>query len=154
MNSDQDAIHGEDGLPHRAAPRNQNCCVLLFSLKFLGWLIARTPEALLRIVSVGLGDFIFFCMPRRRRLVLSNLHHAFPEKPAAWHRRIGRESCRRLIETGLLSIATPYLDEDRYRRIVAATPELLDAYALQRATPAATLICSPHLSYWRRRQPC
>src|SRR5687767_2310818 len=148
LNPGQDATRGEDGLPRCRPPRNQNCCVLLFSLKFLGWLTARTPEALLQIVSVMLGDFIFFCFPRRRRLVLSNLHHAFPTKPASWHQAIGRQSCHRLIETGLLSVATPFLDEARYRQIVAATPELLAAFARHRDSPAATLICSPHLSYW------
>ncbi len=122
--------------------------MLLFSLKFLGWLLACSPEPLLRALSATLGDFVFFGLPRRRRLVLSNLHHAFPKKPAAWHRTIGRESCRRMIETGFLSLATPYLNETRLRQIVSASPELLAAYALHRASPAATLICSPHLAYW------
>src|SRR5689334_7585877 len=112
----------EDGLPHCAAPRNHKACVLLFSLKILGWLTAHAPEAVLRILAAALGDFIFFALRRRRRLVLSNLHHAFPEKTRAWHRTIGRESCRRLIETGLLSLATPFLDEQRYRQIISASP--------------------------------
>ncbi len=122
--------------------------MLLFFLKFLGWLFAHTPEPLLRALSATLGDFVFFCLPRRRRLVLSNLHHAFPEKPSAWHRTIGRESCHRMIETGFLSLATPYLNETRLRQIVSASPELLAAHALHRAAPAATLISSPHLAYW------
>ena len=123
--------------------------VLLFSIKFLGWLTARTPEeAGLRFLAAALGDFVFFCLPRRRRLVLSNLHHAFPEKPAAWHRTIGRASCRRLIETGLLSLATPYLDERRLRLMIRVSPEVLALYARHAADPAATLICSPHIAYW------
>ena len=109
---------------------------------------AHTPEVLLRILSASLGDFIFFLFPRRRRLILSNLHHAFPQKPSAWHRAIGRESCRRLIETGLLSLATPYLDPERYRQIIAASPELLAAFGRHREDPAPTLICSPHICYW------
>jgi heptosyltransferase-2 len=138
----------EDGLLRRRAPRNHKPCVLYFLLKFLGWATARAPEIALRGFAAAAGDVIFFALPRRRRLVLSNLHHAFPERPAAWHRRIGRESCRRLVETGLLSLATPYLDERRYRRIVTASPELQAAYSLQHSDPAATLICSPHLAYW------
>lgn len=122
--------------------------MLLFSLKFLGWLTAHTPEVALRLFAAALGDFIFFCLSRRRRLVLSNLHHAFPEQPATWHRAIGRESCRRLIETALLSLATPFLSQQRYGAMVSATPDLLAAYARQNADPAATLICSPHLAYW------
>lgn len=122
--------------------------MLTFVLKSLGWLIAHTPEFLLRLIASALGDFIFFALPRRRRLVLSNLHHAFPEKPAAWHRTIGRESCRRLIETGLLSLATPYLSEARWREIIAADPSLVSAHQRHHADPAPTLICSPHLAYW------
>ena len=122
--------------------------VLLVFLKSLGWLLAHTPEALLRPLSAALGDFIFFCLPRRRRLVLSNLHHAFPERKWDWHRRIGRSSCRRLMETGLLSLATPYLSERRLRAIISVSPELLAAYSLHSRDPAATLICSPHIAYW------
>lgn len=122
--------------------------MLLFSLKFLGRLVALTPEPILRLVAVALGDFIFLLLPRRRRLILSNLHHAFPAKPAAWHRAIGRESCQRLIETGLLSLATPFLGERRLRTIVTLSPDLLALYAEHARDPAPTLICSPHIAYW------
>jgi len=122
--------------------------VVLFILRILGWLVARTPERLLCRIAEVLGDFILNWMPRRRRVVLSNLHHAFPEKSAAWHRAIGRESCRRLVETGLLSLATPFLDERRFREIIRPTPGLLACFAEHRARPAPTLICSPHLAYW------
>ncbi len=106
------------------------------------------PEPILHVCAAIAGDFIFFCLRRRRRLVLSNLHHAFPEKPARWHRAIGRASCQRLVETALLSLATPFLNERRLRTIVSATPELLALYARQQRDPAATLICSPHIAYW------
>ncbi len=117
-------------------------------LKLVGWLVAHAPEPLLRCFTAVAGDFIFNCLPRRRRLVLSNLHHAFPEKPAHWHRAIGRESCRRLIETALLSLATPFLSEPRAREIVSAAPSLVTALTTHHASPAPTLICSPHLAYW------
>jgi ADP-heptose:LPS heptosyltransferase/lauroyl/myristoyl acyltransferase len=122
--------------------------VVLFLLKFLGWLTAHCPEIGLRLLAAALGDFVFFCLPRRRRLVLSNLHHAFPERPAAWHRSIGRESCRRLVETGLLSLATPFLSERRLRQMVTASPQLLESHQRHLRDPAATLICSPHIAYW------
>ena len=113
--------------------------MLTLLLQTLGWLIAHTPEALLRLLAAALGDALYFGLPRRRRLAVSNLHHAFPERAAAWHRAMARESFRRLIETGLLSLATPFLDETRLRAIVCASPALLDAYARHRADPAATL---------------
>ena len=122
--------------------------MLTFAIKSIGWLLAHTPEPLLRAIAAGLGDAVFFGFRRRRRLVLSNLHHAFPEKPAAWHRAIGRESCRRMIETGFLSLATPFLSEARLRNIISASPELRACFADHLASPTATLICSPHIAYW------
>ena len=122
--------------------------VLTLLLQTLGWLIAHTPEALLRLLATGLGDTLYFGLPRRRRLAISNLHHAFPDRLETWHRTMARESFCRLIETGLLSLATPYLDESRLRGMVCAAPELLEAFARHRSDPAATLICSPHIAYW------
>ena len=122
--------------------------MLLLLLQFLGRIAAHSPEGLLRLLSHGLGDGIFLLLPRRRRLILSNLHHAFPERDEAWRRRLGRESCRRLVETGLLSLALPYLGPERLRRIVRAGPELLALHARHREDPAPTLICSPHLAHW------
>ncbi|MDO8540990.1 MAG: glycosyltransferase family 9 protein [Opitutaceae bacterium] len=120
----------------------------LLGIKTLGWVVAHAPEPLLRAFAAFLGDVIFFLLPRRHRLVLSNLHHAFPEKPAAWHGAIGRESCRRLIETGLLSLATPFIPERRASTIITASPELITAVTTHHAEAAPTLICSPHLAYW------
>ena len=122
--------------------------MLKLFLKTLGWMLAHTPEPALRALSAGVGDVIFFAPGSRRQLVLSNLHHAFPGRPRTWRHHIGRESCRRLIETALLSLATPFLSRTRLREIISASPELLAAYASHQAAPAATLICAPHLAYW------
>lgn len=122
--------------------------VPLLLLQILGWLVAHTPEKLLHLAAAVLGEFIYRALPRRRRLIRSNLHHAFPDRPPAWHRRLARSSCRRLVETALLSLATPHLSETRLRRIIQAAPGLLAAYERQAKDPAATLICSPHLAYW------
>lgn len=122
--------------------------MLTLLLQTLGWLIAHTPESILRPLALALGDTLYFGLPRRRRLAVSNLNHAFPDRSETWHRSTARESFRRLIETGLLSLATPFLDETRLRSIVCASPALLEAYARHRLDPAATLICSPHIAYW------
>jgi lipopolysaccharide heptosyltransferase II len=118
--------------------------VLEIILKTAGRVLAHLPEALLRGLAAGLGDLLFFCLPRRRQLVLSNLHHAFEDRPAHWHRDIGRESCRRLIETALLSLAMPFLPERRLRGMLRASPSLAAALAPQR--PA--LFATAHLYCW------
>lgn len=114
----------------------------------LGWTLAHAPEFALRAVVAVLGDAVFYLLPRRRRIVLSNLAHAFPERPADWRSRLGRESCRRLIETALYSLATPFLGEARLRACLSVSPSLLEAFAQHRADPRATLFCSPHIAYW------
>lgn len=120
----------------------------LFTLKVLGWLAAHAPEFLLRGLAALLGDFMFVALRGRRRSMLSNLHHAFPDKPASWHRRIARESCRRMIETGLLSLATPYLSEGRIRQLACLSPELQDVARRHAAGPFPVVFATAHMALW------
>ena len=125
-------------------------------LKTTGWILAHLPESLLRRLVAVLGDLLFFCFPRRRQLVLSNLHHAFEDRPADWHRLVGRESCRRLLETALLSLATPFLSTARLRGMLRAAPALDAALARHRLSagtpnggaPHPTLFATSHLCGW------
>lgn len=130
--------------------------MLKLLLKVTGWLLARLPESFPRTLAAAFGDLIFFCFSRRRRLVLSNLQHAFPDKPAAWHRMIGRESCRRLVETGLLSLALPFIPERRLRVMFRPSSSLDLALAGHRTAhaspglpePAPLLFAVAHLCCW------
>ncbi|MBP6507593.1 MAG: hypothetical protein KA257_08505, partial [Opitutaceae bacterium] len=122
--------------------------MLKLLLHTLGWLVAHTPEPLLRGLSIGLSEVVFWTSLRRRRLLLSNLDHAFPTRSPAWRRRIARESSRRLIETALLSLAMPCLDERRLRRILALAPDTLAFFVAHRATPFPAVIAAPHMAYW------
>ena len=61
--------------------------MLSLLLRTVGFLLAHTPEPALRLLAAGLGNTVFFCLRRRRRLMLSNLSHAFPENSAGWWRR-------------------------------------------------------------------
>src|SRR5271154_533200 len=86
-------------------------------LNVTGWLLARTPELLLRGLAALLGWAMFAGFGRRRRLMLRNLAAVFPERPAAWHRTIARESCNRMIETGLLALASPHFSLTRVKNM-------------------------------------
>ncbi|MEY4306655.1 MAG: hypothetical protein RJA95_23 [Verrucomicrobiota bacterium] len=80
------------------------------------WLLTRLPEAFARLNAVLLGELLWLL---RGKLIRRNLAKAFPEKDAAWVRRIGRTSCRRTAEMALFSIASPMLSADEIRdRIV------------------------------------
>lgn len=122
--------------------------MLKILLQLSGWIFSRMPEPLLHAAAFLLGEAAWWLSPRRRRLTLSNLDHAFPDRPPAWRRAIARASSQRLVETGLFSLALPYLGERRLRRIIRPSPALTAAFAAHAADPAATLICSPHIAYW------
>lgn len=86
-------------------------------LKVLGWIIALTPEWILHALTLVIAELIYWASPKRRRLILSNLHHVYPDKPGIWHTKMAKTCLRRLTETGFLSLATPYLSEKRIRKI-------------------------------------
>lgn len=121
--------------------------MLTLLLQILSRLAASTPEPVLRALCTMLGPVIGW-LPRRRRTLYSNLHHAFPDRPRDWHHHIATESGRRLIETGLLSLASPYLSAKRLRGMFTLSPAL-DAYLHERAaTPRPVVICAAHLAFW------
>jgi len=122
--------------------------VLISLIKFFGWTTAHVPEAWLHALSKGLGDLIYWLLPKRRRIVLSNLHHAFPERDESWRRWTARQSGRRMIETGLLACAIPYLSERRLRTILSCGAELHSIVETHADKPTPTLICTAHLAYW------
>lgn len=118
------------------------------ALKILGRLLARAPEPVLRALSAAGGELILWLAPRRRRLLRSNLHHAYPGRPRAWRRRIARESSRRLVETAMLSLAAPFLSEGRIRRIAGLGPSA-EAFAREiSARPRPVVLATLHLALW------
>lgn len=114
----------------------------------LGWLLAHAPEAAVRAAAALGGTAFYHVVPRRRRLLLSNLHHAFPERPAAWHRATARACLCRFAETGLLALATPHLSTARLRRIVRAAPSVETWLADYRRAPHPVIFGTPHFAYW------
>lgn len=100
---------------------------------------------MLRGLSYLLGALFYRI---RRRVLLSNLHHAFPERTATELRSLARESARRMVETGMLALALPSLSATRLRAIVAVAPAVLDFIKAQQTQPRPHLLAAPHLAYW------
>ena len=117
-------------------------------LKITGWLLATAPERLLRPLAAVLGEALFLAAGSRRRLMLSNLGHAFPDRPAAWRRKIARTCCRRFVETGMLSMATPFFSERRIRAMARLSPAFEDWLRTRAAAPRPTVFGTLHLALW------
>lgn len=117
-------------------------------LQVIGWTLAHLPRFALQALTWLIAVAFYYLVPGRRRLMHANLHHAFPERSAAWRRAAARECIRRFVETAFYSLASPYLSAERVRGIVSGSASLRAAFAAHRARPQATLFCSPHFAHW------
>jgi len=122
--------------------------VLKFILQATGWSLAHTPQIVLRGFARTLGYVLFFLLPRRRRLFFANLDHAFPDRSRAWQSKIARESGCRLVETALLSLASPFLSDERLRAMSAMSPEAEKFFVDHHAQAYPLIVASPHIAYW------
>jgi KDO2-lipid IV(A) lauroyltransferase len=117
-------------------------------LKLTGWLMAHAPEAMLNWLADGLGRLMFAGMNHRRVVMLGNLAAVFPERSDAWHRAVARESCIRLVETGLLALASPYFSRERLRRMARFDSSAENYFREVASRPRPIVTGSAHLAYW------
>jgi lauroyl/myristoyl acyltransferase len=110
-------------------------------------MLAHAPGFVLRLIALAFGRLILL-IPRRRRIVFSNLHHAFPDRSHAWRVCIARASCVRLVETGMLSLASPFLSDARIRKMVGVAPEIGAALREHVSSGRPLILGTVHLAYW------
>ncbi|MDR0444940.1 MAG: hypothetical protein LBG98_01465 [Puniceicoccales bacterium] len=116
---------------------------LLWSFgKFLAILPTRCVECL----SILLGRGFYYTFPDRRRTILSNLDHAFPEHSWSWKRRVGKISCGRMVEMGCLALASPFFTETRIRRNSSLSGKLRKLLTEISSHPRPVVLWIPHLS--------
>jgi ADP-heptose:LPS heptosyltransferase/lauroyl/myristoyl acyltransferase len=85
-------------------------------------------------------------MPGRRRILLSNLDHAFPERCEKWRSKIARESFIRMIELGLLAVACGHLSKKRIFNNFKASASLVGTINNIINSKRGALILVSHLS--------
>ncbi|MDR3316778.1 MAG: hypothetical protein LBS68_01725 [Puniceicoccales bacterium] len=78
-----------------------------FFLTVIGFLIFLLPRWFLCSFCHCLGAVFFYGVPRRRRSMLNNLLHVYPNLDGKELRSIARKSADRLIEMGLFALASP-----------------------------------------------
>ncbi|MEM0965708.1 MAG: glycosyltransferase family 9 protein [Verrucomicrobiota bacterium] len=112
-------------------------------LRGLSFLVGILPEFCLRGVCVGLGA-ILFRIPSKRRIVLSNLAHVFPDRDPKILKKIARINCSRTIEMGLFALASPRFGEKEIRARLQFSDDFQERYqsVLEEGKPA--LILLPH----------
>lgn len=112
-----------------------------FFLTFLGLAVAHLPRWILQPLSWAVGSLFFMLARRRRRILLGNLSHAFPDWSHGKLCRFARRNSARLIELGLFSLASPFLSQARLRRYFSLSPAC--RAGLENAGPPRLLLI-PH----------
>lgn len=118
----------------------------LLLVKTLGYVLARLPLQIGECLCVSLGNTLYYLWGSKRRLVLSNLHHVFPDRDRNWLIRAAKISFQRTIEMGYLGAIGPFLRDEQIReryRLDESFEQLTNRYNEQ-AFPA--LILTMHFS--------
>lgn len=110
-------------------------------IETIGWILARLPRPLVRAGCCLLADLYYYA-GSRRRTVLSQLHHAFPDRSGADLAAIARQSVRHTFEMFLLVVALPRLREEELRLLVKIGPECLPT--LEEAASGAAVVLVSH----------
>lgn len=114
-------------------------------LCLFGWLLARSPRLFPRLLCRFVAWLIYFLLPRKRRILLRNLHAAFPDLSPPELRSLARESIRQMVSFALLAGAQPFFRPDTLKTLYHVPPETVGILrnTLNHNQPSLVLI--PHL---------
>ena len=114
-------------------------------IKSMGFLFSLLPYSFLEFAVEALG-FIFVSTPsNRRRLLFSNLKHAFPEWDHAKIKTVARKSSARMFEMGFFSLTYPFLSKEKRKRTVLYSKQVEGQLEEYRRCGSPVLILLPHL---------
>ncbi|MBC2600262.1 ADP-heptose:LPS heptosyltransferase/lauroyl/myristoyl acyltransferase [Puniceicoccus vermicola] len=107
-------------------------------VRVLSFLVRILPDFILQGICLGLGMFLYL-LKSKRRIVMSNLAHIYPDLSEKELRRLARKNCILTIEMGLFALASPGFDstsihkrlkfgedfEENYHRVAGTSPMLI-----------------------------
>ena len=87
-------------------------------------------------------------MPKRRYILESNLHHAFPDRSKEWRQAMVRENAARVVEMGLLVLALPHLSKRQLLERIHISGESRRKYNALINTKKPILLLVPHFTLY------
>ena len=114
-------------------------------IKSAGFILSLCPFSLLEIAT-ELLSFVYISVPsRRRRLLLSNLKHSFPNWNQAKIKSVARESSARMLEMGFLSLIYPFLSKEKLKKTLLFSSKAENQIKVYRNNGKPLLILLPHV---------
>lgn len=77
-------------------------------IQLIGWTLHIAPRGLVNAIIAGVATVVYYGMPKRRRVIESNLSHCFPEKTDSWRKQVTQGTLRRMVEMGLFVVVSPF----------------------------------------------
>jgi heptosyltransferase-2 len=114
-------------------------------IKGLGFLLSRMPCSLIEYTTNILSVAFLKFPSKRRRTLISNLAHAFPDWSESKLIEVARESASRMIEMGVFSLTYPFLSAERLRHTVIYPEETERKLTQLRQSGSPVLFLLPHL---------
>ena len=112
----------------------------------LGFLIRGLSRPTILRLGRLVGDFIYYCVPVRKAIVLDHLEQAFPEKSVAEIKKIARGTYQNLGMNVLEHLRIPTLSDEEIRGVVDLADEEILVQALNRKR--GVIIVGGHFGNW------
>ena len=123
-------------------------------IKISGLLLSLIPHSVLELLTKILAEVLFFFPNKRRRVILSNLTHAFPKWSYDKVTAVGKESAAHMFEMGFFSLVYPYLSSDQCRRVVMFERKVEKELSCLRKTGRPVLLLIPHVALFESLAVC
>ena len=123
-------------------------------IKISGLLLSLIPYSVLELLTKILAEILFFFPNKRRRVILSNLTHAFPKWSYDKVIAVGKESAAHMFEMGFFSLVYPYLSSDQCRRLVIFERKVEKELSCLRKTGRPVLLLIPHVALFESLAVC
>ena len=115
-------------------------------IKAIAFLLSKLPLFTLGKICQSLGALMIWLPLKRKRVLLSNLVHAFPFWSKAKLNSVARESAARMFEMGFFSIIYPYFNKAKRWRTVFYDQQTLGELDDLRKDDVPVLFLIPHVS--------
>lgn len=118
--------------------------IALVFAKSLGLILSKVPFAFLEKATEFLALLLMSIPNSRRRLLISNLRHAFPKWEYKKVLSVARESSARMFEMGFFSLCYPYMSKDQLRHTLFYDDDTEAKLEELRKTGKPVLMLIPH----------